>query len=316
MTTPLTVYAADISKRHLHVGTYPPSGSLLLLANSSKTISAWLETLPIGSVIGMEATGAYHRTLADLAYTAGMRVYVLNPRDVYYYAHGLGARAKTDASDAQLIARYLAHEQAHLHPYVPASPTEQTVIDLLNRRARFVRLRMSLSMSLKEMPDLKNVGDQAIEALNQVITALDTLLTQVQKQAPELGEQTRRLRSTPGIGPLNSLLLATLVQRFRFTKADSIVAYVGLDPTPNDSGEHHGRRRLSKHGHPEWRRLLVAAAKSAARCPVWAPFVQRFQNKGLPATAIHVILARKLIHVAFALLKHKTPFDPSLAPHA
>ena len=60
-----------------------------------------------------------------------------------------------------------------------------------------------------------------------------------------------------------------------------------------------GRRRLSKRGHPEWRRLLIAAAMSAARTQAWRDYVNLQRAKALPATAVHVILARKMLRTAF-----------------
>ena len=48
----------------------------------------------------MESTGRYHALLAHLASQAGLKVYVLNARDVHYYAKALGTRAKTDGVDA------------------------------------------------------------------------------------------------------------------------------------------------------------------------------------------------------------------------
>jgi transposase len=134
-------FAADVSKRELVIAVYPAEVGVKRIANQEVVISAWLDTLPAGSVIAMEATGIYHRRLADLAYERGFVVYVVNPRDVYYYARGMGARGKTDPSDAKLLARYVAHERAHLHPYVPPDALCERLTTLLERRAVLVRSR-------------------------------------------------------------------------------------------------------------------------------------------------------------------------------
>lgn len=119
-----------------------------------------------------------------------------------------------------------------------------------------------------------------------------------------------RLKTISGVGPLVASLLCALFKRFAFRHADALIAYLGLDPRPDESGQHRGRRRLSKRGHPEWRRLLVVAAMSAARTKPWRDYVTRQRAQALPATAVHVILARKMLRTAFALFKNGQDFIP------
>ena len=95
-----------------------------VVANEERAIKGWLKTLAPQAVIGMESTGRYHQSLARLAHQAGLRVYVLNAKDVYFYAKALGARGKTDPGDARVIARYVAEHHA-----------------ALQRRGRLARLR-------------------------------------------------------------------------------------------------------------------------------------------------------------------------------
>ena len=92
-------------------------------------------------------------------------------------------------------------------------------------------------------------------------------------------------------------------------KADAVIAFSGLDPRANDSGMKTGRRRLSKRGPSEMRRLFYNAAMSAARTATWNPTYQRARAAGKTTTEALVILARKLLRVAFALYKTKTEFD-------
>ena len=304
-------YAADVSKRELVTATYPDEGSVIKrIANQDAAIGTWLDTLPAGSVIAMEATGTYHRRLAERAHERGFTVYVLNPRDVYYYARGMGARGKTDPSDAKLLARYVAHERAHLHPYVPPSAVCEGLVTLLERRAVLVRTRQTLTQSLAELPALEHEKCDLFKSLATLISAIDGKLDALTHSDDTTTALVERLKTISGVGPLVSSLLYALFKRFAFRHADALIAYVGLDPRPDESGQHRGRRRLSKRGHPEWRRLLVAAAMSAARTKVWTEYVNRQRAKGLPATAVHVILARKILRTAFALFKNGQEFIP------
>lgn len=121
------------------------------------------------------------------------------------------------------------------------------------------------------------------------------------------------LRSIPGIGPLSGAALLGVFTRLGFRSSDAVVAYSGFDPRPQDSGQKRGRRRLSKRGPAELRRLLYNAAMSAAKTKTWKPFYERQRAKGLPTTAALVVLARKLIRVAFALFKKDVCFDSRIA---
>lgn len=304
-------FAADVSKRELAIAAYPEAGEVLSVANTPAAMTAWLDTLPTGSVIAMEATGTYHRRLAALAHERGFTVYVVNPRDVFYYARAMGVRGKTDATDARLLARYVAHEQAHLHRYVPPTPHSEQLTTLLERRAVLVRTRQALKQSLADLPALEAEKHTALAALDALVIAIDRELAILNGNDPPGAQLVTRLKTISGVGPLVSTLLSALFQRFAFRHADALIAYVGLDPRPDESGQHRGRRRLSKRGHPEWRRLLVVAAMSAARSAAWRDYVALQRAKMLPATAVHVILARKLLRTAFALYKNGQTFVPA-----
>jgi transposase len=303
-------FAVDVSKRELVVAAYPDELSVQRLANEVSAIGGWLDGLPAGSVIAMEATGSYHRALADLAQARGFQVYVLNPRDVYYYARGTGARGKTDRLDAKLLARYVAHERAHLHPYVPPSALCERLTLLLERRAVLVRSRQALAQSLAQLPELAHEQAELFKAVAALVRGIDQQLATLTAGDAPMAKLLRRLKTISGVGPLVASLLCALFQRFAFRHADALIAYVGLDPRPDESGQHRGRRRLSKRGHPEWRRLLVAAAMSAARTRAWRDYVNRQRAKALPATAVHVILARKMLRTAFAMYKNGQDFVP------
>jgi transposase len=303
------IFAADVSKEGLVIAEYQARG-VVPIANRVADIKAWLASLPAGSVIGMEATGNYHRRLADLAYIGGFIVYVLNPHDFHFYAQSVGARGKTDPLDAHLLARYLAHERSHLHPYQTAPSWCEQVLQLLERRALLVSSRQALQQSLADISGLGEQKRQLFASIAGLITSIDEQLAQLTAGEPTRRDLHRRLRTICGVGPLVAGLLTALFERFSFRHADSLVAYLGLDPRPDESGQHRGRRRLSKRGNPEWRRLLVAAAMSAARAKVWRDYVAHCRSKALPPTAIHVVLARKLLRIAFALHKSGQTFTP------
>lgn len=281
------------------------------IANDAASISKWLREIPAQALIAMESTGRYHGLLAHLANQAGFKVYVLNARDVFFYARALGTRAKTDGVDARVIARYLAEHHARLHPWQAASSLQERLRELLTRRAQVVVHRSALRqvftgvhMQGVEMARLQEAFDALLESIDNQVQAL------IASDA-RMVSGCERLRTITGIGAQTSALLATLLSRFEFANADALVAYSGLDPRPNDSGTKRGRRRLSKKGPPLLRRQMFLAGLSASRSKALKPLYQSIRAKGFSTTEAFVILGRKLLRVAFAVWKGTQGFDPA-----
>jgi transposase len=289
-------------------GTFAPK----VIANRRADLRAWLKTLPVGSRLAVEATGGYHVWLVDLAHGLGFSVYVLNPKDTRYYAKGLGRRGKTDRVDAEVIARFLAKEHAELHPYLPPTPEQRQLDQLLRRHARVVALRGALRATGADLPvgqtDLKAVLDR----LETLIQRLDDHRDRLIAACPQRQQAHTRMQTIVSVGPVVGAGLAQALERIPFHNADAFVAYTGLDSRPQDSGKKIGRRRLSKRGPGELRRLLYNAAMSASKTPLWKPFYDRYRARGLPTTAALVIIARKIARVAWSLHHHKTTFSPAM----
>lgn len=299
----------DVAKDEVVVATHGDT-TTRSLPNTATALKAWLDTLPPGSGLGLESTGGYHELLAGLAHAAGFTVYVLNPRDVRHYAHALGARAKTDQVDARLLARFIAHEHERLHRWQPPTPIQRHIDTLLKRRAALVRSQGAIRQTMEHVAGLKAETRAAVRAINALLAAIDREIEQTLKKEPELQAHAACIRSIPGIGLLTGSALLNLFTRLPTARADAIVAFTGLDPRPCDSGQKRGRRRLSKRGPGELRRLLFNAAMSAARTRLWRPYYERERAKGLPTTAALVVIARRLVRTAFALFKTQTHFNP------
>ncbi|CAI8759154.1 transposase [Methylocaldum szegediense] len=109
----------DVAKTEIVVACAEGTWPVKSLPNEKNALLAWLNTLPPGSRLGLEATGSYHERLADLARAHGFTVFLLNPKDMRHDAKAMGQRGKTDRVDARLIARFVAHEHPYLIPYTP-----------------------------------------------------------------------------------------------------------------------------------------------------------------------------------------------------
>lgn len=300
----------DVAKAELVVAVHGQTDSRTV-PNQAQAISAWLRELPDGAVLAMESTGRYHQMLASLAHAAGMHVFVLNARDVHFYAKALGARAKTDRIDAHVIARYVAEQHERLHRWIEPCAVLRQVHDLLGQRWAVVNKRTALRQSLQGCDGAIAPEVQALEAgFAALLRAMDARIVALLEQDARVQERQRLLQSIVGVGPQSSALLASLLERVPFVSADALVAYSGLDPRACDSGSSRGRRRLSKRGQPALRHQMYMAAMSACHTSTFKGTYEALRARGLKTTEALVVLARKLLRIAFAVWRSGRPFDP------
>lgn len=299
------IVGCDISKARIDVVVLEGSGRHFEVANSKRAIEKLARELPRGCRVGMEATGTFHETLADILAAAGCQVFVINPRWIHAYARALGMRGKTDRIDARVIARYVAAEHEQLHPYEPGNVQQRELRTLLHQRLTLSKLKTATRLSL---------GKQAGDVLRQfelLSKQLDVRIRELVASKAEWQGLAERLRQLPGVGLLCSSQLLAVMTRLPFANADAFVAHTGTDPRPNDSGQKQGRRRLSHRGDASLRLLLFLSAMNASRDPTWRPYYQSQRDKGLSSTAAFIIVARKLARIAFSLYKTGQNYDPA-----
>lgn len=302
------IYGVDVAKDELMVGELGDA-AIERLDNKPAAIRCWLRRLPKGCVVAMESTGRYHRLFAQLAFEADMKVYVLNARNVHFYAKGLGMRSKTDRVDVGVIARYVAEHQDKLRPWRPEQSLPSRPEELIRRRALVVTKRESLRQSLRDCPELKEAWQQLDRAFGEFLRRTDAQVKAFIKADETLRAAQRRIQTVVGFGPLGSALLASVLQRIPFASSDSLVAYSGWDPRPDDSGRKRGKRRLTKAGPAYMRRQWYMVGFTAARTKALKPQYQALRARGLATTEAAIILARKLLRAAYAVWKTERPFD-------
>lgn len=281
-----------------------------VIANEPAAVSAWLQQMPATAAIAVESTGPCHQLLAQAATAHGLKVFVLNARDVFFYAKGLGARGKTDRVDARVIARYLAEHHASLHPFAASSPAQAEIDQLLAQRWTVVTKRTALRQCLHN--STLQASAELDTAFGKLLAAIDERIQRLIGSHEQLRQAQHLLESIVGVGQQSGALLASLLTRVPFATADALVAYSGLDPRPHDSGRTKGKRRLSKRGSPALRRQMYLAAMAASHSKAFGPLYKQLRDRGLKTTEALVVLARKLLRIAFAVWKSGQPFDSRL----
>jgi len=282
---------------------------VLSIENNETAIRAFLGSFSGPVAIAVEATGVFHEMLVDIAQEFGFTVYLIDGYRVNKYREAVGVRAKTDPNDARLIHRYLVAERALLRPIVQQNQEVRLLWRLLKRRAKVVKLRAQLQLSLQGL--MINDADKEV-----AITGLDGLIKQLTDQAKRLaktlnwGESLARLETIPGVGELIALGLRAMYARGEFTNADRFIAFLGLDIRVRDSGKHRGRRKLSKKGDSEIRRLLFNGARSAAtHRKYWGSLKAQYMARGMSEIQVSVALSRKLARIAYAILRDETVYE-------
>jgi transposase len=153
------------------------------------------------------------------------------------------------------------------------------------------------------------------ERLTASIDDLDQSLQALLPPATPAGgpSDASLLQTLPGVGPYTAgTLLGELGSLTRFTDARALVAYVGFFPVIRESGEHAATPFLSPTGSRIARHALYLAAVNAVRRSAeWRLLYQRKIAQGKKPKQALIAMAVKWLHTAYAMLKHRVPYDPS-----
>lgn len=281
-----------------------------------KLLYAWLQSLHVGRDVHicLEATGPYSEPLAEFLFEKGCRVSMVNPRAIHEFGGAQLRRNKTDAADARLIADFcLAIEPADWHPL----PPEIKHLQALTRRIESLdQIRLAEKNRLKESapPEVRPSLRRVIRNLEKEIERIEKLIKEHIDNNPNLKEQSDLLRSIPGIGEKTAPLLLGELEFAAFDSARSVAAFAGLTPRKDQSGSSLNKTRLSKLGSGRLRKALYFPAICALKHnAIIKSLASRLSQKGLKPKQVVCAAMRKLLHIAFGVLKHHRPFDPDLA---
>lgn len=283
--------------------------------NGFQQLSAWLLKHKAPAIHAcMEATGTYGEALATYLHQAGHRVSVLNPVIIKGFAISQMSRSKTDKSDATLIARYC--EQNHPPAWTPLAPEISELQALVRRLETLLEMlqqeRNRLSGGINS-PSVKANIQEHIDYLKEQIEQTQKHIQEHIKQYPRLKEQCDLLTSIPGIGETTAArFLAEIIDINNYDSARKVAAFAGLIPRHEESGTSvKSKARLSKVGNGRLRKAFYFPAIVAKRYnPLIKEQSQRLEKRGKCAMVIIGAAMRKLIHLAYGVLKSGKPFDP------
>ena len=306
----------DVSKDQLQVCLLTQGRVQRQFANREtgwRELTAWLSEQ--GEVwVALEATGRYSDGVSQALVEAGIRLSVVNPARIAAYRQSQLKRHKTDAVDAQLIADFCRTQQPPL--WAPPTPAERELRALVRHRDDLKDLRQAERNRLESQPPSATV----VRQLRALLVLLDGQIAEVEQQIrdhvdrhPDLKAQHNLLTSIPGIGDQTSVqLLAELGDLRRFTNVRQVVALVGLNPQQRHSGSSiHYTAGIARMGRSSLRAALYLPAVVAKRHnPLLKAFAERLAARGLSPQAVVVAVMRKLLHLAYGVIRSNRPFDP------
>ena len=316
----------DIAKLKFNVCLIRTSGKLKhkVFPNTAagfEQLLAWLSKQNVERVHAcLEATGTYSEPLALYLHEAGHVVSLINPAAIKAFAGSRLSRTKTDRVDAELIARFcLAQEPPQWTPLA---------VEVRELQALVRRLESLIEMRVMEENRLSSGGvvatvrrslEEHLAYLSQEIKRTEELIRKHINSHPGLKQQTQLLDSIPGIAETTAaLLLSEITDIKQYRSARQVAAYAGLVPRERQSGSSvRGRTRLSKIGNARLRRALYFPAITALRCsPFFQAWAKGLAERGKSKMSVICAVMRKLLHVAYGVLKSEKPFDPQWSKSA
>ena len=316
----------DIAKLKFNVCLVKPDGKLKhkVFPNTSpgfEQLTEWLSRQGVRTVHAcLEATGTYGEALSLYLHQAGHQVSVINPAAIKAFAQSRLSRTKTDRVDAELIARFCQAQEPPAWTPLPAEVRELQA--LVRRLESLVEIRVMEENRLSSgitVDSVRRSVEEHLAYLAQEIKRTEQLIRDHINSNPTLKRRSELLDSIPGIGEATAaLLLSEITDILQYRSARQVAAYAGLVPRERQSGSSvRGCTRLSKIGNARLRKALYFPAITALRCSsFFQAWAEGLRERGKCKMSVIGAAMRKLIHLAYGVLKTGKPFDPEWAKSA
>jgi transposase len=197
----------------------------------------------------------------------------------------------------------------------PAAPEVRELQALVRRLDALIEMHMMESNRLSSglsTPEVRASIESVSNHLEEQIKRTEKLIRQHISNHPQLKVDRDLLLSIPGLGEATVARLMSEINFHQYENALQVAAFAGLVPRQRESGKSvRGRARLSKTGTPRIRCSLYFPAVTALRCnPVIKEWASGLRERGKCEMQIIGAVMRKLVHLAYGVLKSGKPYDP------
>ena len=298
----------DVSERELEIRVLSEAKSWRV-PNTAKGHASLVKLWSGAPVtVGLEPSGGYERSLVEALTAAGVDVRWANPDRVRALAKALGAPAKTDAIDAELIARFI--ESTGGSP-VQLDADRQVLRDLIAARDALLDTAERLTGQKRLAPPgaareaLERIAAQAADEAK----ALTERLLDAIAASPRLAPTWRLLQTAPGIGRLLAAQLVADMPELGQVSRKAIAKLAGLAPFIRKSGKWTGKATCSGgRTRPRCALFMAAMASLRARNGL-RPVYERLVANGKPRMVALTACMRRLLVTLNAMVANQTPWQ-------
>jgi transposase len=315
-TPPVPAFVGiDVSKARLDVSGSPeakpfsvdntPRGRAGLLRR--------LQRVPIDRVV-VESSGGYERDLLQDLMDGGLNVAHVNPRVVRDFAKSYNLLAKTDAIDADLLARFGRERKPRT--LGPVDTIRLMLQELIAARRQLVEQSTRLRNQMEQARQ-KIIVASIRRSMRQVREEQELIEAEIQRQIdenPTLRQRQKNLLEVEGVGPTVSRVLVSELPELGQLDRRKLAALVGIAPFNDDSGEHHGRRAIRGGRSTVRTALYMATLTSVRRNAVLKAHYQQLLARGKPKKVALTACMRKLLTYLNVRLTYLKPDDSQQSP--
>jgi len=271
--------------------------------------------------IAVEPTGGYEKPLVKALRGAGLPVEMVHTSRFDAYRKLVGVKAKSDTSDARLLAAYAAapaEVRGRKADYVeiPQDAVREHLAELAVRRDQLKRMIHAESCRLATVRsnDVREQIAAHLEALREAGRKLHVAMMQLVRERTELRNAKQLLRSIKSIGDKTALASLALVPELGLISNKAASALIGVAPFVRKSGTMNAPAHIHG-GRAAVRNAFYMAAVTASRHnPVLAPFYERLIAAGKPPKVALVAVMRRLVVYANAVLRSGQPWKAAQTP--
>jgi len=304
----------DVSKKNLDVYMHP-IGKKMRIPNTQNDLKHFAQKLSGNEVekVVFEASGGYESLLKKTLEKANIKLWCVNPERISHFRKSEGIHAKSDTSDARVLALFGEQKQCQYEQY-KYTQEEEKIRDLVNRRSDLIKMLIAEKSRLKH-PASKNYASsvkKALKFLEKEIKCIDQSINSNKLRIKDFQAKAEILQTIPGMGDITvKALLATLPELGSIGNKQAC-ALIGVAPYTRRSGTFKGKEFI-KGGRPVPRRALYMATLAAVRFnEKLKNFYQKLLAAGKKPKVALVAAMRKLTIIINTLLRKGEVWNPAL----